>query len=92
MALGPAWSPDQQVLKLRADLTRRHIPHGTLADARLFAVIDTCGDWGLASDAISMMPRPGWVELLVGPFPVANIEMTGLEDRADVDEWGHMGT
>jgi hypothetical protein len=91
VALGPSWTPEQQVLKLRADLTRRHIPHAALTDDILFSVIERSGDLGVASDAISMMPRPAWVELMIGPFPVAMIEMTGPDDRADTDEWGHAG-
>lgn len=91
MAVGPGWPVEQQVLKLRADLTRRHIPHSALADAVLLSVIDKCGDIGLASDAMTMMPRPAWVVLLAGPFPVAMIEMTSPEDRADPGEWGHAG-
>jgi hypothetical protein len=99
--LGPAgssgWAAEQKVNKLRADLTRRRIPHATLTGKQLLLVIELVGDVPLSADAIAMYPRPPWLELMVGPFPTEAVidvelaEMRHRDDRADIGEWGHMG-
>lgn len=86
-----------QLAQLRADLTRRHIPHAPLTDQALSTVLTTTGHLGLAADAIAMYPRPRWVTNLIGPFPTSAIidlqltEMRHSDDRASTDEWGHAG-
>jgi hypothetical protein len=77
-----------QVRQVRAELDAQHRLHGRyVTDVQVQRLMFRTGDAGLAADAISMWPRPGWVEAICGPYP-PTLELANPEDVASVAEFG----
>jgi hypothetical protein len=81
-----------EVLEVRAELRLlRSVHGGYVTDAQVAGLFAVVGDAGVCADALSIWPRPMWVEKLVGPYP-ANLELSNPEDVAGIEEWGAGGT
>lgn len=78
---------------VRLELGPAHRQHGaSVPDLKLWLLMERCqGSAGLAADALSMWPRPVWIEAILGPYP-ASLELSNREDVAGVEEWGSSGT
>jgi hypothetical protein len=81
---------------LKAELHRRHFPHG-LSDEKLLKLVrhvrahSTGKDLiGVCADCAVQWPRPEWLVVIVGPMNLSP-EMLNTEDKADPKEWGPAG-
>lgn len=88
----PPGSPTHHANRLRVELRRRQHPDtNTLTTAQLAGVALRVKDIELAADAIFMWPRPGWLQRMIGPGSMPQVEMLHSEDRAHPGDWGPLG-